>query len=171
MALAVAAGGCKTKPVEIRYQQVLNFHVFDPNPSATPHTTYGAGTGRHYILYKITSIMNPEGNPTFHFDPKRIYAGNNDVSNKAFNFSWNYHLLTESWPAQPVSVAGGTTKSGGIGCIVAKSPGGMEDTEHINPLYAAEGNDVVLMLKNQDHPPVQYVGTAYPHTLENQCSP
>jgi hypothetical protein len=150
--------GCPS--TKFRYEQVLNFSVFDPDPAAIPHATYGGG----YALYKIVQIDNSERTTPFYFKVNKLYTGL--PSDVGWNVAWQHHVIGASWRAGNENVPAGGVLNG-IGCVAVGSPG-ISGPYFDNLNYSSSSGESVLPLLDTNQPP-QFKGTAYPHDLAQAC--
>ena len=158
-------GGCNGDDATvIRYEQVLNFNVFDPDPAAQPHNTYGGG----FAMYKITSFDNSKRSDPFNFQVNKVYG--QPQTNSGWNVSWQHHVLGAPWRATDKVVAG-NSQIGGIGCLIIGTSGYLGDafqTLH----YRSTGNESVLLIREGggNPPKPDTAGTVYPHILAQKCN-
>jgi hypothetical protein len=161
---AALAMGCAENPVVITYAQRMNFEVFDPDPIAQPHQTYGGG----YTAMYIKSIENPAGSgKTYQFTPGKVYF--NDPSQSGWDAIWQDQVLNAPWRAGDRTVAAGETATN-LGCVVVR-------------IEAEAKNYAIFLNHNGEEVPVRMVregeakanifnpGTAFKETLEEQCQP
>lgn len=149
------------KPVKITYRQVLNFEVFDPDPSAQPHQTYGGG----FAIYRIEVINNGEGSKTYIFDPKKIYIDN--PSNSGWNVTWQHHVLGAPWRQEQETVEAGDIIEP-LGCVVVGTNGTAGNFVHHLYHNSSYDDDHVIMLRIGPNT-IPNPGTAFPHTLQQSC--
>ncbi len=157
---------------KITYRQELSFNVFDPDPAATPHNTYGGG----HVMVRILSIDNSDRKDVFNFDPAKMYYMNQ--TNGGWNFSGQDNLLAAPWRQGPETVGIGQVLSTGLGCVIHSAPGlGTQDVVFLN--YASSGSESVALVRvgevpSQDNPSPDlgftYVNTAFPNTLQSNCN-
>lgn len=163
---AVLAMGCAKNPVVITYTQRINFEVFDPDPAAQPHQTYGGG----YTAFYIKSIKNPAASgKTYQFAPNKLYL--NSPSNSGWNLSWQHHVQGVSWRAANEAVPSGQTATN-LGCVVVSTGGEAENhVNYLNHNSAIDDDSVLMVREGEAQPNVFNPGTAFKQTLQQQCQP
>lgn len=162
VAIIFLLSGCDGEATRIRYEQKLNFNVFDPDP-ASPGSTYGGG----YALYKVTEIDNSDREDAFAFEVIDLYGDTKQDS--GWNLSWQHHVLGVSWRATDQTLAAGATLTD-LGCIVITTGSYIGDA--LQPLYYnSSGNESVLVVREGggDPPAPSTAGTVYPQTLAQAC--
>lgn len=164
LAGGVLAMGCAQNPVVITYAQRMNFEVFDPDPAAQPHQTYGGG----YTVVYIKSIKNPAASEkTYTFKPGKLYLG--DPSDSGWNVAWQHHVLGVPWRAGDKTVTIGQTATN-LGCVVVSTSG---EAKNFAYFLNHDGDEVpVLMVREGEAAANNFnPGTAFKQTLQEQCQP
>jgi len=164
VAWGVLAMGCAKNPVVITYTQRMNFEVFDPDPAAQPHQTYGGG----YTDVYIKSIKNPTASgKTYQFKPSNLYLSN--PSQNGWGVSWQHHVLGAPWRAGDKTVTAGQTATN-LGCVVVSTV-----SEAKNYAYFLNHDidevPVLMVREGEAQANIFNPGTAFPQTLQQQCQP
>src|SRR5262245_35629940 len=166
VAWGVLAMGCSKKPaVVITYTQRMNFEVFDPDPAAQPHQTYGGGCAVFYIK----SIKNPSGGETYQFKPGKLYI--NDTSNSGWDLPWAYHVFSATWRAGDKTVTAGQTATN-LGCVVVSTGGEAKNFAYfLNHDSSVDKDSVLMVREGEAQANIFNPGTAFKDTLQQNCQP
>jgi len=123
----------KAALVTITYDQPANCYVWDPDPTATPHSTTGAGNGM-FVIYKIASIKT--GTMDFNFKVNKLFVA--DLDQHSGNTGWGGPFET----AKDQIIPKNTTKNnlGRIIIYVAGDPQELKD-KRLYLSYDVPSND------------------------------
>ena len=170
LVLVVAWGvlmmGCAKNPVVMTYTQRMNFEVFDPDPAAQPHQTYGGGVT---VVY-IKSIKNPaDSGKTYQFQPGKLYLSNPTQS--GWNVPWtnNDVILGAPWRAGNKTVAAGETATN-LGCVVVSTVSEAKNYAYFLN-HDVDEVPVLVVREGEAQANIFNPGTAFPQTLQQQCQP
>ena len=164
--LLVAVGCNSAARVHVNYRQIANFSEYRLSPDAS--SSYSAGVGNIYVMYKITQINNMGSEAVaFTFDVNNVSTVTDQVMNDTV---LNSPILLAAQNLTTVNVPAGQVVNVNRCIIKVASLGNLPALSQIDVNYAGTTQQPVTMNNVAPSDPVAGVINALPNPLQSLCS-